>query len=120
MHLVVYKRLNAADLGLTIKTAQGVPVVSFLRTDQNSGVALEPGHPTVEITIGDLPLAPGDYFVDVFIDPRIGGTSCDAVYNYPLLSVVNDGQINLWLDRPWGVIQCQDVRWNISVQNPTR
>jgi lipopolysaccharide transport system ATP-binding protein len=114
IRLEVYKRLNAADIALTIKTAQGDSVVSLLRADQKAGVALEPGRPTVEVTIGDLPLAPGDYFVDVLIDPMVGGISCDAVYNYPLLSVVNDGQITLWLGRPWGVIQCQDVRWNIS------
>jgi lipopolysaccharide transport system ATP-binding protein len=114
VHLAVYKVLKTADFGLIIRTSQGEPVVALLRSDQNQTLSLEVGHPTLEVTIGDLPLAPGDYFLEASIAPVIDGAPSDVIFDYPLLSVVNDGQITRWLNRPWGVIQCQDVQWNIS------
>jgi ABC-type polysaccharide/polyol phosphate transport system ATPase subunit len=111
--LTVHKVLDEADLRLIIRTSQGEPVVALTCADQNYGLSLEPGHPTVEVTIADLPLVPGTYYLDLAIDQVRFGKNCDFVGNYPLLSVVNDGQITHWLGRPWGVVQCQQVQWNV-------
>ena len=114
VHLMVHKPLDAADFGLTIRTPQGDVVVSLQCSDKNQTLSLEPGQRILEITFGDLSLAPGDYFLDAGIDPMIDSYSCDSIYDYPLLSIVNDGQIIHVLNRSWGVIQCQDVQWTIS------
>jgi lipopolysaccharide transport system ATP-binding protein len=112
--LSVYKILNSADITLVIRNAQGASVLALACSDQKRSLVLEPGDRIVEITIDDLSLAPGQYFVDVAIDQAIGGETCDAVVSYPLLSVVNDGQVIAWLSRPWGIVHCQNVHWNVS------
>lgn len=114
IRLMVRKALQAADIALIIRSSKGDPVVAFTYADQNKGLLLEPGKPTVDIVVGDLPLAPGDYFLDLGVDRIVDGQSVDAVFGYPLLSVVNDNQINHWLHRPWGMVQCQDLQWIVS------
>lgn len=106
--------LNSADIGIAIRTSQGDSVTAFAYADKNQFLALEPGEHILEITIDDLSLAPGDYFMDVGLDPTARRVRGDCIAGYPLVSVVNDGQLTHWLDRPWGLVQCQNIRWNID------
>ena len=113
LHLTVNRASHAADLGVIIKTSEGAPVVTLTCADYNYGLSLEPGHPTVEIAISDLPLAPGEYFLDTGIDEAVGGPTSDWITDYPLFSVVTDVQIARLSKRP-GVVQCREVQWNVS------
>lgn len=113
IHLAVYKALHGANVIMIIKTSQGEHVAVLASWDRDFGLSLEPGHHIVKVRINDLPLSPGRYFLDVGVDPTID-ESCDVIFDYPLLSVVNDGQVVHWLERPWGVVHCQEVEWNAS------
>src|SRR5271165_848086 len=115
VHVQVYKSMKSADLAVVIKTAQGVPVTSVMSSDCNSGLCLERGDRLIKISLNDLTLAPGNYLIDMALDPLVGSSerSCDVVYDYPLLSVIDDEhQIGYWMNRPWGSVYCQEVEWN--------
>jgi len=115
IHLAVYRRLEAADIGFVLKNSQGDPVTSLMCSDSTSGLLIEPGHQIIKITINDLRLTPGNYFLQIGIDPVVGGHSCDTIYDYPLLSVIKEReQIGYWPDRPWGAVYCQAVEWHVS------
>jgi lipopolysaccharide transport system ATP-binding protein len=113
IHLNVYKVLREANVTLVIKTSQGDHAAVLLSWDRDFGISLEPGHHIVRAKINDLPLVPGHYFLDVSLDPTMG-RSCDIIFDYPLLSVVNEGQVVHWLERPWGIVHCQEVEWDAS------
>jgi lipopolysaccharide transport system ATP-binding protein len=113
IQLAVYKALTGANIGILIKSPQGEVVTAFASWDYSFRLSLDPGNRTVRINIFDLPLAPGRYLLDVSIDP-VGDASCDVIYDYPLVSVVNRGQITYWLGRPWGSVQCRRVEWNAA------
>jgi hypothetical protein len=68
----------------------------------------------VRISVNDLWLAPGRYYVEVWLDPMIDGISCDAIFDYPLLSIVNRGLVTHGLNRPWGSVYCKAVAWDVK------
>jgi homopolymeric O-antigen transport system ATP-binding protein len=115
VHLAVDRCLEAADIGFVLNNAQGEPITSLMCSDNTPGLLIEPGHQIIKIKINDLLLTPGIYFLQLGIDPVVGGHSCDIIYDYPLLSVVNErDQIGYWPDRPWGAVHCQAVEWNVT------
>jgi lipopolysaccharide transport system ATP-binding protein len=116
IHLVAYKALRGAAINVLLNNAIGEHVGIIASADCNSGLSFEPGYNLVEIKIGDLPLAPGRYFVDVGLDRSTDEASpCyDVIYNYPLVSVVNTGQVTYWLNRPWGAVHCRAVEWKVA------
>jgi lipopolysaccharide transport system ATP-binding protein len=112
--LDVYRTMDAADICVALKNLRGEPVTCTLYSDRGFGVCLKPGHHSVKLGADYLSLAPGQYFVDIVIDRVIHGDACDIISDYPLVSVVNQGQVTDWPDRPWGSLFCQDVTWDIS------
>jgi lipopolysaccharide transport system ATP-binding protein len=114
IHLAVQRATDAADLGVIIRTSEGEPVVCLTCGDYDYVLALKLGCPTVEIAINDLPLAPGEYFLDAGIDQVIGGQTSDYISGYPLFSVVTDCQSAHLSKRP-GVIHCREVQWDVSL-----
>jgi len=115
IRLLVRSSLPMADLGIVLKTSQGDCVTALAASDSNYALRLEPGCHNVKVRLDGLPLAPGRYLVDVGLDPIIDGYSCDEICDYPLLTVVNEGQIRHWLNRPKGVVHCQTAEWATSV-----
>ncbi len=65
------------------------------------------------LAVYGLVLAPGRYFAEVWLDPMVGGYSCDAIFDYPLLSVVNKGLVIHQLTRSWGTVYCKDAKWRV-------
>jgi lipopolysaccharide transport system ATP-binding protein len=114
--LTVHRALCGADIGIVLKTAQGEHVTALASGDQRFGLSFEPGYHRIAVKIDDLTLAPGRYFVDVCVDPTMdsGSPSCDAIFDYPLLAIDNEGQVTHWMQRPWGVVHCQAVEWNVT------
>jgi lipopolysaccharide transport system ATP-binding protein len=110
----VYRAMEAADISVVLKTAQGEPVTTLVAADDVLGLSLEPGETTVSVTARDLLLAPGRYYVEVWMDPMIDGDSSDAIFDYPLLSVVNKGLVTHLLNRQWGSVHCKPVEWKIG------
>jgi lipopolysaccharide transport system ATP-binding protein len=117
IHLVAYKPIQAADFGVRVTTEWGEPVTCFWCSDSTSGLPITPGEQIVNVRFNDLSLAPGRYFVSVGMDPAVGGLSCDIIDNYPLVSVVNTGQITRYLERRSGVVNCM-VQWEIINSTP--
>jgi len=85
----------------------------LMGSDAMLGLALQPGERTVRISVDDLLLAPGRYYVEVWMNPMIDGTPCDAIFDYPLLSVANKGLVTHGLDRQWGSVFCKAV-WDVE------
>jgi hypothetical protein len=87
-----------------------------------TGFPLPPGEHIIRLSVADMILAPGRYFVDVGLDPVVGAArACDVIYDYPLLSVLdNEPRRCQWLDRPWGSVYCQTVQWNLDHYNQGR
>jgi hypothetical protein len=96
-----------------LKTSQGEAVTSLVASDKIMGLSLEPGERVVRIAANDLMLAPGRYYAEVWLDPMIDGTSCDAIFDYPLLSVANRGLVTHGLNRQWGSVYNKDTDWNV-------
>jgi lipopolysaccharide transport system ATP-binding protein len=111
----VFRRLDAAEISVMVKTTagEGIALISSLDVPELR-IAVEPGRRKVSIAIDDLPLAPGEYAVDVGIAPTPQGASCDLIYDFPLFSVVNRGQVTQWLHRPWGLLHCTSTRWRVA------
>jgi len=112
--LDVERPILNGDLCVVLMNAQGERVTSLVASDKVSGLSLRPGEKVVKLSVKDLFLAPGRYFADVSLDPMIDGNSCDAVFDYPLLTVVNKGQVTHALNRPWGSVYCKDAKWSVS------
>jgi lipopolysaccharide transport system ATP-binding protein len=112
--LAVDRPILNGDLCVVLMNAQGERVTSLVASDKVLGLSLRPGEKVVKLSVKDLFLAPGRYFADVSLDPMIDGDSCDAIFDYPLLSVVNKGQVTHGLNRPWGSVYCKDTKWSVS------
>ena len=112
--LDVYRAIEAADVCVVLKTSQGDPITSLVGSDKMMGISLRPGEKLVRISVNDLSLVPGRYYVEVWLDPMIDGISCDAIFDYPLLSIVNRGLVTHGLNRPWGSVYCKAVEWDVA------
>jgi lipopolysaccharide transport system ATP-binding protein len=111
IHLEVIKPLHEANVTVALKTAQGERAALLVSWDHSWGLSLEPGRHSVQAQVDDLSLSPGRYLVDVGIDPSMNAKAYDAVLDYPLLAVVNRGQVIHWTERPWGMVHCSAVKW---------
>jgi lipopolysaccharide transport system ATP-binding protein len=114
IHLAVYRPMQAADVGVRVTAEGGEAVTSFWYSDSTSGLSIWPGDQILSVKFNDLSLAPGRYFVTIGIDPAIGSLSCDIIDNYPLMSVVNTGQITRYQEMRLGVVHCNLVEWEIA------
>jgi lipopolysaccharide transport system ATP-binding protein len=112
--LSVYRTMEAADLMVVLKTSQGEPVASLVASDSAMGLSLQPGERVVQISVDDMLLAPGRYYAEVWMEPIIDGDTCDAIFDYPLLSVVNKGLVTHRLNRQWGSVYSKTAGWNVG------
>ncbi|MFZ1991443.1 MAG: polysaccharide ABC transporter ATP-binding protein [Alphaproteobacteria bacterium] len=116
IRLAVFQALQAADLCVVIMSAEGEAVTSLVCSDYLGSLSLRPGEAVVNLKVNDLRLAPGRYFVDVWLDRIIDGESCDSVHDYPLLVVANKGQVSHVLNRVWGSVYCPGVECTVTEQ----
>jgi hypothetical protein len=84
----------------------------LLSWDQGYALSLKPGQHEVTARVEGLPLAPGEYFVDVGINQSTRTKAHDVILDFPLFRVVNRGQITHWLERRWGALHCNSVHWD--------
>ena len=118
--LDVYRMMRAADLGILIMNSSGQKVTELACSDYAPPFVLEPGKYTVKVSVADLPLAPGNYFVQVWVLPMMGiaATTCDSIYDYPLFSIFKEGHIDHYQPPiAWGAVHCQAVNWDASGRN---
>jgi lipopolysaccharide transport system ATP-binding protein len=110
--LDVTKPLHGATLDITLKTGHGVCVAVMFSKDQDYNLFLEPGRHTVSVKVCNLPLAPSNYFVDVGVNQSDQSAAFDVILDYPILTIVNNGQVTHWLDRPWGALHTRGIIWS--------
>jgi hypothetical protein len=117
--LDVYRTMRATDLGILIINSSGQKVTELACSDYVSPFLFEPGKYIVKVSVADLPLSPGCYFVQVWVIPMMGiDVACDSVYDYPLFSIVKEDHIDHYQHPiPWGAVHCQVVDWNVSERN---
>ena len=116
--LDVLRPMSNADLCIVLLNSEGERVTSLVASDKVLGLSLQPGEKVVRLDVSGLYLAPGNYFAEVYLDPMIDGASCDAIYDYPLLSVVNKGLVMHGLSRPWGSVYCKEAKWSVRAPAP--
>jgi lipopolysaccharide transport system ATP-binding protein len=114
IRLAVYRAMPTADLCVILLNSQGERVTTLVASDQMRALSLQLGEKIVRLTADDLVLTPGRYFAEVWLDPMIDGISCDAIFDYPLLSIVNRGLVTHGLNRPWGSVYCKEVKWSVE------
>ena len=114
IQLSVSKTFDGANVTMILKTSQGERVAVLASWDNNYILSLQPGLHTMSVKVDDLPLSPGRYSIDVGVDPSMQSMAYDAIFDFPLVCVVNNGRITQWLERPWGVLHCNLVKWETN------
>ncbi len=106
--------IRDALIDVMFKTADGKRVALFFSWDQNFRVDLDPGNSVVELLVRGLPLAPGQYLVDVGVNQSTFTVAYDVVLDFPLFQIAKQTELDLWPDRPWGAIHWTKVEWSRS------
>jgi hypothetical protein len=101
-------------LDILLKSSRAEPVAMLFSMDQGFVLSLDPGRHVVTVRVSNLPLAPGQYFVDLGINQSEQTLAYDVILDFPFFNVVNNGQVLHWLDRPWGLLHSNSVVWNTS------
>jgi len=109
----VNKEIQGANLALNIKNMQGHLVVTFFSWDQKFLVSLSPGKHIIELEVDGLPLIPGQYLVNVGVNQSTVSRAFDSITDFPLMQVVNNGQVVHWLERPWGSVHWEQTKWRL-------
>jgi lipopolysaccharide transport system ATP-binding protein len=112
IHLAVDIPMKAADCRIYIKSSLGEIVSCLWCSDTTDGLSIEPGNQIIRVGAENLLLTPGNYLVEIHLDPIVGDNPCDVIDDYPLFTIVNTGQIGRELDRR-GTIYCNAVKWEI-------
>lgn len=103
--------IRDALIAVVMKTADGKRVALFFSWDQNFRVDLDAGNSVVELFVRGLPLAPGQYLVDVGVNQSTLTVSYDVILDFPLFQIAKQTELDLWPDRPWGAIHWTNVKW---------
>jgi energy-coupling factor transporter ATP-binding protein EcfA2 len=114
----------AIDIGFdVVRPIEGVSVTAILKDGRGQSIAIlyspdsaftlsgPVGPASVQLRVADLPLAPGTYYVSLGVNQSPATVAYDLILDYPLLEVVNTGQVDQWLERPWGAIHPKEVSW---------
>ncbi|MDX6709496.1 MAG: lipopolysaccharide transport system ATP-binding protein, partial [Blastocatellia bacterium] len=100
VNLEVLYSIRGANLSVILKTNEGQNAAVLSSWDQDHQVSLNPGNHTVSLAVNNLPLAPGRYIADIAINQSMQTQAHDTIADLPLFSVINNGQVTNWLDRP--------------------
>jgi lipopolysaccharide transport system ATP-binding protein len=111
IQLEVSRAMHGANVTVILKNSRGERVIVMVSRDNDFALFLEPGRHLVTLRMGNVPLAPGRYFVDVGVDPAMNAKAYDVILDYPVCSVVNTGQVIHWLDRSWGMLHSNSLEW---------
>ncbi len=111
VRLDVLQAVHGANVTAVLKDSHGNRVVTLFSWDRGFSLHLPPGTHYVDLTIPQVPLAPGRYSVDVGINQSVQTVAYDVIQDFPLLEVENEGVIVDWPDRPWGAVHLDNVTW---------
>ncbi|MDQ0394796.1 ABC transporter ATP-binding protein [Labrys monachus] len=114
MNVELFRQVSC-HVNLTLYDGQGNAVGVIMSLDQSFMLSGDSGMYSVKIEVEHPCLSPGLYSVDLGIGPSIHATAFDVLLKYPLFCVENTGQVVHWLERPWGSIHYNAIRWKLQV-----
>jgi lipopolysaccharide transport system ATP-binding protein len=113
IQMQVFHTIWGANLTIILKNAHGERVATLFSGDQGFALSLKPGERTVSACVRNLALSPGQYLVNVGINQSTQSQAYDVIVDLPLFRIFNNAQITHWLERPWGVVHCDAIRWQV-------
>jgi lipopolysaccharide transport system ATP-binding protein len=113
----VFRRLSATNVTLILKNSAGHRVLVLVSWDQETKFSWEAGRSTIVVELGRCFLSPETYSVDVGIDQSMEVTY-DAIFDFPLFTINNTGQVAYWTNRPWGTVHLNSVNWRVVENSP--
>jgi hypothetical protein len=51
--------------------------------------------------------------VDVGVNRSTLTKAYDVIIDFPLFRLGNEGHVIHWLERPWGIVHCDTVTWQL-------
>jgi lipopolysaccharide transport system ATP-binding protein len=106
--------IRDAYLSLVIKRGDGLEIARILTADQDIRYSSPPGRHTITCEVRDLPLAPGNYLINMGISQTPESRAWDLVKDYPLFRVEDrDGKALFVPNRRWGIVHWEKVIWNL-------
>jgi lipopolysaccharide transport system ATP-binding protein len=107
----ISRAIHGAFIDIDIKDEHGTRVVFLFSLDQGYALSLRAGRHKIVAKLNDLLLSPGNYYATVGLNQSLQTKAYDVILDFPLLRIVNDGEIQHWPDRPWGLVHCRNVEW---------
>lgn len=115
IQLEVHRPMRGADWGIGITNSRGERVTELVCSDHAPAPSFEPGNYSLTVSVADLPLTPGQYCVDAWLVPTLGGRTCDLIYDYPLFLIVKQDHIDHYQPPyPWGAVFCTAMEWAVA------
>jgi lipopolysaccharide transport system ATP-binding protein len=109
----VCREIQDANLTIILKNVHGERVVVLFSLDAGFCLSLKPGRHLISVRVEDLSLSPGQYFADIGINQSTQTFAYDVIVEFPLFQFTQNSQVIHWLERPWGVVHCNGVSWQI-------
>jgi lipopolysaccharide transport system ATP-binding protein len=113
VELDVSKSLRDVHVSIFLKNSKGDTVVLIVSVDSDRVFSFEPGLHKISAQIKELPLAPEKYFAEVGVG-KPWQAYYDVIIDFPVFHVVNHGQVVFWPERPWGILHCSSVKWEVN------
>lgn len=113
IQMQVSREIHGANLTITLKNSHGERAAVLFSWDKGFALSLQPSRQVISARIEDVCLSPGQYFVDVGINQSTNTAAYDAIRDFPLFRIINNGHVTHWLERPWGVVHCEAITWQI-------
>lgn len=114
VRMQVNREIRGAQLTVKVKDPQGQLCTILYSPDQGFSLSLPPGKHTVSVQVENNPLAPGQYFANIGLNQSAQTRAFDVISDFPVIQIVNSGQVTEWLNRPWGVVHTTNNRWQIE------
>jgi lipopolysaccharide transport system ATP-binding protein len=105
------KRVSGANITVSLKNSLAHNIALFFSWDQGFYADFTPGMNYLVLDINELPLSPGEYFLDIGVNQSTSTVAFDVVLNVPFLRIINDGQVVQWQERPWGSLHWLKCAW---------
>ncbi len=113
LDLEVHQPVRNIGFTITLKNNEGVRVLLSASWDKQFTVSLSPGLHTIAVTLGELPLTPGQYFVDIGT-AEFGQLSYDLLIDVPVVAIINYDRVTIWEERPWAIMHWDNVGWHYT------
>lgn len=110
--LDVRNELRGACVNVILNDSEGRRIVVLFSWDSDFVLNLSPGMRSIAMSVQSLPLTPGEYSATLGINQSTQTTSFDLLVDVPLFTVINNGYVTQWTERPWGTLHWNDVTWS--------